>query len=371
VARTVVFVQGGRANEASHPWRFFHLHPTTEPAPESVDLVFFDYPAGQRKTWKNLLLKRGEPPPQAPDTVEDLTPKVKIRLLGGATDDSGPDRASVLALYDWVKLQPKASIQSLQVFSHGWQGGPILWGSYEYDEEGRRRLDPLDGSERDPQDTDFRIRDFYGTNPLADAEGRKFADAFASGAFIKLWGCVAPLEPRAMLRLYTQAPSGEKGDASRMAGLRGYLAGLANSYPMKMATQLNLSVWAAPLGYGTDPGSKVPTNRASDPPCSPAKPTSHCMTVKYKGKFPPNLNEDQWWRASWFFRNQDGGARFYTDVLKAKIDAVDFVEHSGTWFTDIARSAFPQLDPDSSDAVDTPQDLQRRIDAQAQGLNPA
>lgn len=128
-----------------------------------------------------------------------------MRLVDGTLDDAGPDRASVLALYDWVKAQPKASIRSLQVFSHGWQGGPILWNSSEFDPAGNH-LDPLDKLARDPHDTDFRIRDFFGTNPLAGAEGGKFADAFTSDALIKLWGCVAPPGPRAALRQYTRAP---------------------------------------------------------------------------------------------------------------------------------------------------------------------
>jgi hypothetical protein len=367
VAKIVVFVQGGKANEASHPWKFFHLHPTKEPTPESVDLVYFDYPAGQRKTWKNLLLRRGEPPKQAPDTTEDLPTKVKIRLVDGTTDDDGPDRASVLDLYDWVKLQAKGSIQSLQVFSHGWQGGPIIWNSSEFDPEGIQ-LDPLDNQARDPNDTDFRIRDFYGTNPLAGAEGRKFADAFTSDALIKLWGCVAPPGPRAALRRYTKAPSGTKGDQARASALQQYLTSVAASFPLQMATQLNLSVWASPVGWGSEPGTKVPTNRSSDPPCSSANPASHCMSVKYKGTFPPDLSKDQWWRVSWFFRNQDGGARFYTDVLKANIDAVDFVEHKGTWFEDATKVAFPDLE---SNAVDTPADLQSRVQNQADALNLA
>jgi len=368
MAKTVVFVQGGRANEASYPWRFFHLHPTTEPTPESVDLVLFDYPAGQRRTWKNLLLKRGQPPTQAPDEVADLTPTVKLRLVDGSIDDAGPDRASVIALYDWVKTQPKDSVRSLQVFSHGWQGGPIIWNTSEFDPAGNQ-LDPLDKQARDPNDTDFRIRDFFGTNPLAGAEGRKFADAFTSDALIKLWGCVAPPGPRAALRRYTRAPSGTRGDQARAAALQQYLTSIGASFPLQMAAQLNLSVWAAPLGYGSEPGAKVPTNRASDPPCSSANPDSHCMSVRYKGTFPPDLNQHQWWRVSWFFRNQDGGARFYTDVLKANIDAVDFVEHRGTWFEDAVKNA--GLATADHDGVDTPADLQARVQEQADALNLA
>src|SRR5262245_36998436 len=200
----VVFVQGGKAKEASYPWKFFHLHPHTEPKSEAVDLAFFDYPGGKLKIWKAHVLKRGKPPKEAPDSETELTPKVKIRLPDGNTDDGGPDRASVIALYDWVQAQPKGSIRSLQVFSHGWMGGPILWNSSEFDPDGNR-LGPLDGLARDPNDTDFRLRDFVGSNPLAGAGGKEFAEAFVSDAFIKLWGCVAPQEIRQQLRRYIRA----------------------------------------------------------------------------------------------------------------------------------------------------------------------
>jgi hypothetical protein len=342
-AKTVVFVQGGRKNEEKYPWMFFHLDPLTEPTPEPVDLVFFDYPAGTLKIWKAHTLKRGKAPVESPVETQ-LTPKVKIRLADGTTDDTGPDRASVLSLYEWVKSQSKGSIRSLQVFSHGWQGGPIIWGSYEFDPAGTR-LEPLDGLDRDPNDTDFRIRDFAGSNPLAGAGGKKFAEAFAPDAMIKLWGCVAPLGIRGQMQRYIRAPKGSRGDATRKAHLQDYLGAIERSYPMEMAVKLNLRVWAAPIGYGSDPGSRVPAGRGH-------------LNVKYRGKFPPNLKKDRWWRVSWFFRNQDRGVRFYRDVLKAKIDAVDFVAHEKSWFEAAKRDAFASVEPGP---VESPLDLQRRL----------
>jgi hypothetical protein len=364
VAKTVVFVQGGKDKEAGFPWLFFHFHPEKEPAAESIDLAFFDYPAGKLKMWKNLVLKRGKPPTQVPDSETELTPKVKMRLADGTTDDTGPDRPSVLALYDWVKGQPKGSIRSLQVFSHGWMGGPIIWNSSEFDAAGNP-MDPLDGRARDAHDTDFRLRDFVGTNPLAGAEGKKFADAFSSDALIKLWGCVAPPGSRQLLRRYVRAPRGTRGAAIRRAALQAYLQQIGTSFPMEMAVRLNLAVWASPLGYGSEPGSKVPTNRASDPPCSAADPDSHCMSVKYRGIFPPDLKKDRWWRVSWFFRNQDGGARFYKDVLKSNMDAIDFVEHRKSWFEDAQRVATAALE---EEPIDSPMALQRRLTDQVEAL---
>ena len=95
---------------------------------------------------------------------------------------------------------------------------------------------------------------------------------------------------------------------------------------MEMAVRVNLAVWASPAGFGSEPGSTVPTNRGD-------------LKVKYRGVFPPKLTKDRWWRVSWFFRNQDQGVKFYENVLKARIDAVDFVEHKKSWFEDAKRVA--------------------------------
>jgi hypothetical protein len=294
--------------------------------------------------WKNHVLTRGKAPTKAPDEVAELTPKVKIRLADGTTDDKGPDRASVLALYDWVKSQPRESIRSLQVFSHGWQGGPIIWNSVEFSPDGKR-MEALTDDPRDPNDTDFRMRDFRGSNPLAAAEGQKFAGAFGEGAFIKLWGCLALSMARGMLQRYLKAGKGEKGDAARWAHLEDYLDEIAGSFPMEMAARLNIPVWASPLGYGSDPSPNIPTNRGP-------------LKVTYRGRFPPDLDKDQWWRVSWFFRHQDRGATFYQDVLKARIDALDYVEHKRSWFDEARRKVGPT---GRNDLFDSPTLLQRRL----------
>jgi hypothetical protein len=344
VANTVVFVQGGKKNEDQYPWMFWHLHPRADPDPEPVNLAFFDYPAGQLKIWKDHVLTRGKPPTKAPDEVTELTPKVKIRSGDGTVDEAGPDRPSVLALYDWVKKQPKESIRSLQVFSHGQIGGPIIWNSFEYDKDGNR-MRSLDDGPRDPHDTDFRVRDLRGSNPLAGAEGQKFAAAFRPGALIKLWGCLAPEGVRAIVGRYWRAGKGERGDAARWAHLEDYLDWIAASYAMEMAARLNLSVWAAPIGWGSDPHTRVPVARGH-------------LYVKYQGRFPPDLDRDQWWRVSWFFRHQDRGVKFYEDVLKARVDALDFVEHKRSWFDDARRKVVVPGEPDPFDA---PAELQQRL----------
>ena len=94
--KTVVFVQGGKAEEAKFPWMFFHLDPFKDPTPEPVDLVFFDYPAGKLKIWHDHVLKRGKAPDAAPDEESDLAPKVKIRLADGTVDDAAQKFESLI-----------------------------------------------------------------------------------------------------------------------------------------------------------------------------------------------------------------------------------------------------------------------------------
>jgi hypothetical protein len=375
-AKTVVLVLAGWGTDPAFPWMFFHLHPNIEPALESVNLAFFDYPAGKLKIWKNHILKRGKAPKQSPDLETELIPKVKLRLESGRIDDTGPERASVLALYEWVKKQPNRSVRSLQVFSHSETVGPILWNSWERDSFGDQ-LDPWDGRVRDPHDTDFRIRDFEGVNPLAGAEGKKFADAFTADAFIKLWGCNAEEIPRSYLRSYVKDSSkkGSRADKTRnqdpQLDLRSYLHHIELSFPMRMAIRLNLAVWASPVGYGSFFGPTVETNRSTDPPCPlPDAETKgakkrYCYPVKYRGEFPPDLRKDRWWRVSWFFRNQDKGADFFRNVLKARIDATDFVEYKKSWFDAAQRIAYAAVEPE---AVDSPMSLQGRIVDQLEQL---
>jgi hypothetical protein len=354
--KQVIFVQGGRRNEAVYPWMFFHFDPHRDADPGPVDLVYFDYPDGKLKIWRNWNKKRGKPPQAEPDTEEELVPKVKIRLNTGELDP-GPERASVLALYDYVKKQPKESVRSLQVFSHGWFTGPILWNSSERGPNGEGIADDV-SKPRDPNDVDFRARDFHGSNPLAAGEGVKFAQVFTSDALIKLWGCLpfpvirGFIGPRAHIQNYFSAPKGGKGDAAREAHLKSYLQLVGGTFPMQMALILNLPVWASPFGYGSNGGTVVPTAYAPD------GSVSKSFTTKYKGTFPPNLKADHWWRVSWFFANQDRGDELYRDVLKARIDAVHFVEHRKSWYEEAEKRLGASAEPNP---VPTPTDLQQQL----------
>jgi hypothetical protein len=356
--KQVVILQGGNKREAVYPWMFFHFDPMTDADPGTVDLVYFDYPSEKLKIWKNWDKKRGKPPARSPDSEFDLVPKIEPRRRDGETDPVA--KPSVLAFYNYVKSQPKESIRALHVFSHGQYYGPIIWNSWEFAPDGSP-IETLYAADRDPNDTDFRSRDFRGKNPLAGAETAKFAQAFATDAFVKLWGCLAIRGVRSIIRSHAKAPKGAAGDAARQQALKNYVRFVGGSYPMQLALAIDRPVWAAPLGYGSEQGTVIPTDYDKD------GNVTKSFTVKYKGKWPPNLKEDQWWRVSWFFRNQDRGVEFYRDALKARVDATDFVEHKQAWFEDALRRA--NLLPADS-PVDTPQDLQQRVQDRVDALAP-
>lgn len=350
---TVVFVRGERTHQ-NFPWMFFHLEPYRDPAPTPVRLAFFDYPEGTLKIWNTLQLKRGRAPQAAPDSETPLTPVTQLRQVDGSLD-SGPPRATVLSLYDWIKAQPSGSIRSLQIFSHSWEGGPVLWNSYEFDDDGTPKL----GHEgpRDPHDADFRVRDFYGSNPLSGAEGRKFSKAFTSAPLIKLWGCTRP-EPddrRINVQRYMSAPRGSAGDAARNENLRTYLEFVGRNFPTHMAVRLGLPVWAAPFGWGSDYSTRIPTGKHSH------------IQVTFRGVFPPDLARDHWWRVSWFFRH-GVGARFYADVFKARIDPTDYVEYKTSWY----NAVLGRVRADSgSSAIETPRTLEQRLIDRIGAISPS
>src|SRR5687767_1190805 len=103
--KKVVFVRGG-LTDAAFPWMYFHFDPKKDILIGPVTLVYFDYPEGKLKIWSGWTPKRGSVPPPNPDSEEALMPSVQIRKADG-TIDTGPEKPSVLALYNWVKAQPK------------------------------------------------------------------------------------------------------------------------------------------------------------------------------------------------------------------------------------------------------------------------
>jgi hypothetical protein len=164
---------------------------------------------------------------------------------------------------------------------------------------------------------------------------------------------------RSLIRGYLRAPKGATGEAVRKQALRNYVRFVGGSFPMQLSLAINRPVWAAPLGYGSEQGTVIPTNYSKD------GEVTDSFTVKYKGTWPPKLKEHQWWRVSWFFANQDRGVEFYRDVLKARIDATHFVEHRQSWFDDAEKRATAELEQNS---VDTPQDLQQRLQDRVDAL---
>jgi hypothetical protein len=214
---------------------------------------------------------------------------------------------SILALYDYVKGLGRAapgSIRELHFFTHGWHEGPII---ADTDEDEAHGANPL---ERDPNDKDTRLKDFDIPTILGGPAGALFKAAFSTTALVKLWGCTREQQHRDKVLAYLHS----KDAKEREQLLRSYLQYLRDStYQFKLQKLLKLPVYAAPLGWGTDP--RLPVGIDGQKALK-----AH---AEYRGKWPPTKG-DRWWRVSPFFR-PDGGFDFYQTVLGAQMDPVDYV----------------------------------------------
>lgn len=336
----LVFVLGEDKGITEHPWSFFHLDPYDDVTVGEFKLVFFDYPAGELKTWNRWLPKRGDDPGSPPDRIEPIAPQIQIQFSDGTLDTE--PRGSVLALYDYIKAQPTESVRSLQVFGHGDYDGPILFrASFEHVNDTTLKEDL--SAPRDPNDSEFRRRDFRGPNPLA-AGGLSFRESFSADAFVKIWGCQEERQHRKAVSTYLQNAKREDREAESRALLNLYLDTISETFPMGLARVLGVPVWAAPLGWGSNQWGGL----------------------DYKGNFPPDLDSERWWRIPSFRQGRSFGKhrRFYEKVLGAPVDATGFVGYDSRWFetarAKVATEQAPGLIP-------SPRDLQDQLAARVPG----
>jgi hypothetical protein len=360
--KKLVFIHGSDPKQADTPWMFYHLHPSKYTKPvlsdgTKFDLVYFDFAEGKRRTWKDWTAQRTRKPPTGmPDEIA-LTPTAKIRDQAGNEYVGEPEHPSILAFYDWAKAQPAQSIASIQIFSHAVIHQPVLFAaSYEWGDDLDKKYDLT--AERDPHDTEFRMRDFEGKNPLANedpwastvtGERAKFRRALDPDVFIKVWGCGeqtyshndgGPI--RKLVQDFLTAKSGKAGDLVRARLLLSYLDHVQDFFPYRLAESMNLPVWAGPVGWGSDPyevdGKYVKATFARD-------------KYTYRGTFPPNLDRKElWWRVSINFRKDKRiPDRFFKGALKANLDVMGYVEYKKSWVTAAVDRATKTLDAATPD----------------------
>jgi hypothetical protein len=379
--KTIVFIHGSDPKQSDTPWMFYHLHSSRYGNPvlsdgTTFDLVYFDFFDGTRKTWKNWTAQRSQKPPADVPVTDVLKPTVKIRDQQGIEYAGGKEYPSVLAFYEWVKGQPAKSIASIQIFSHAVIHQPVLFASsYEWGDDNTKKFDPT--ADRDPHDTEFRLRDFEGKNPLNagdpwgnSGELAKFRAALDPDVFIKVWGCGEQTyshndgDPiRKLVRDFLAVKSGKAGDTQRNQLLLSYMDHVKQFFPYRLAERLDIPVWAGPVGWGSDPydidGVFNKATYARD---------KH----KYLGKFPPNLDKKElWWRISLNFRqNKNLSEKFFKGTLKAKMDVLGYVEYKKSWVTATIDSATAALNPSSADdLMQIPQQLMKKLLDQAALLN--
>ncbi len=100
---------------------------------------------------------------------------------------------SIVDLYRYLSRvgeQRPGSVKEVSIFSHAWEGGPILYDTDDIDVE-RPRPDA-----RSPYDFDGRSRDFLAANVQADDGWPHMKEALASDGVFRAFGCNAVREYR-------------------------------------------------------------------------------------------------------------------------------------------------------------------------------
>lgn len=284
MADQVVYVLGkpnvtNQSNWDKMAWE--NAHPRDKRS--NTSLVYFDYFTEKRRIWKSWA---GEHPPRpAPDSEDAIT--------------------SVLDLYDYIKGAKSRSVVELHFFCHEFEGGPVLYNTFENY--------PIDPESRDPDDKDPRIKDFKIPGILGGKDGSAFAQAFSARALVKLWGCNHREDFRQMIKTdYYRAKKPEDKQAIKER----YQALIREgTYQFALHSAIGVPVFAGPLGWGTNPylpfgiqGKEASKTKA-----------------KRHDRWPPKKG-DEWWRVSQFFR-PDGGREFYARELGASFDLLDYVAY--------------------------------------------
>jgi hypothetical protein len=313
VMAEVIYVRGGKGCELStdkdkqltpeeHVWQYAHPRDPRQ----NTTLTLFDYAEGVYKQWSNW---RGELPPK-----NAKSPTKKESILSG-----GESCGSIIFLYDYIKqiggTNPQ-SILELHFFTHGWHEGPIL---IDTDEDEEHANEP---TKRDPKDKDTRLKDFDIPEVLGGKAGNAFKQGFAQNGFVKLWGCDFEQEHRDRVKNYYRTRDARE----RKSELEAYLRYIRDStYAYRLRKLLGIPVYAAPLGWGTSPYL----------PFGIEGKAALQARVKYTGIWPPRKG-DNWWRVSSFFR-PDKGFEFYTKILRAQFDILDYVD-----FSDVVVNKLPE-----------------------------
>lgn len=276
----VIYVLGQRNGE-SLAWD--NAHPRN--ARSNTTLVYFDYINEHRKIWNKW--------------NGDLPPKVNA--------DAETGISSVLDLYDFIKDAKFGSIIELHFFTHGYEGGPVLYNTFD---------DSTDPTRRDPNDKDPRIKDFSIDDVLGTGMSRlSFVTSFSRSALVKLWGCTYTEKHRQLIKrdFYDRnATSAQKQLIRSM--IKNFIRD--DSYQYSLAKALDLPVYAAPLGWGTNPFL----------PFGVYGPKANNQKPKTRKVWPPRVG-DRWWCVSQFFF-PDNGRKFYRDELGAHIDILDYVAYT-------------------------------------------
>lgn len=291
--KEVILVRG-KDIASQYPWRY--AHPRT--ARSATRLVLFDCQTLRKKVWNDW--SGTYPPPGAPAAVS---------VIG----------RGILDIYDHVKALGRTapgSLVELHFFTHGWTGGPVLRNTYEV------TVGPTQNA-RDPDDVDPRLKDFRIASVVGGANGQLFRRAFARTALVKLWGCNSEGAYQGLVAGYYKAAR-LRESRKRLALQRRFKASFQDrlkreSYALAMSRLIGLDVYAAPAGWGSN---VLPVGYSGQA----AFDRKTSGQAKYVGRWVPSRGELWWTAGAWFEPLK--GLRFYRDVLRARLDPVNFVAYN-------------------------------------------
>jgi Lysine-specific metallo-endopeptidase len=281
--KEVIYVRGGyKSVPEEHPWQYAHprIH-----NPNTI-LNLFDYELMKHKRWDNW--NGSLPPDQLPSSESSIK--------------------SVLDLYKYIKSISSGSLEELHFFTHGYSGGPVLTNTRDLSG---------DLNKRDPNDKDPRIKDFNIPGILGGKDGETFKNAFSPSALVKLWGCTFEQSYRDKVREYFKTKDKKTKEIIR----KDYLQAIyQQTYQFALHKAIGIPVYAAPLGWGTDPS--LPFGIYGKKALQLVKDKN----VSYKKRWPPSKG-DRWWQVSPYFSN-DGGSVFYKSILGFKLDILNYVAYT-------------------------------------------
>ena len=252
----------GKTNHIAAPDKVSKNVAITKRIHDHTIVVLYDFKSGKRIRWIKGQTGWHEIDRVLQGTVATHTGRYSDAANAQKRHDD--DAISITHVYDYIidlGRQYPGTLVGFHIFSHAWDGGPILVNTtqaspYNYGD--------ADEHLRDPGDKDGRHKDFTIDNMPDVAH---FQAAFTSDATLKVWGCLAVTLYKTMARTAAKARKDKKprdqkldfqvdGDSYSMTQeeIEEYFRTqiIDDSYMRRLGDAVGLPVYGAPPGAGAN-----------------------------------------------------------------------------------------------------------------------